>query len=371
MIMNVYDVIVAGAGTAGSVLAARLTERPDVRVLLIEAGSSEPLPAMAIPPAWPTLAQSQANWGESTVVQAATGTTTLLHRGRGLGGSSSINAMVFARGHRSSYDAWATAGELGWGFDDLLPYFRRSENAPGRDPALRGLGGPLTVAPADPVNPVLAASLDAVVESGLRRAGDVSGGLEEGFGPTDLNIVGGRRQSAADAYLLPAAGRPNLDIVTDAVVHRLRVEKGRCTGIDYQVGGKSVSAAAAEVVASAGAIGTPQLLMLSGVGPQSHLRQHGIEVVHDLPGVGENLQDHPMTYLVYGASHPVPLGVNNHGEVIGLVRSDPSLGYPDLQFVLVDIPRAVEGFPSPEFGYTYAVNLMRPHSRGTIRLSGG
>jgi choline dehydrogenase len=345
--MDAYDVIVVGAGTAGCVLTARLTERADARVLVIEAGSREPLPAMGIPPAWPTLTNSQANWGESTVVQAATGTAPPLHRGRALGGSSAINAMVFARGHRSSYDAWATPGAISWGFDDLLPYFRRSENAPGRDPALRGRGGPLTVAPADPVNPVLASSLDAVVEAGLRRADDVSGGLEEGFGPTDLNIVAGRRQSAADAYLLPAAGRPHLDIVTDAVVHRLRVEKGRCTGVDYQVGGELVSVAGTEVVVSAGAIGTPQLLMLSGVGPHSHLRQHGIQVVHDLPGVGENLQDHPMAYLAHGACRPVPPGENNHGEVIGLVRSDPSLGHPDLQFVLVDIPLLVEGFPSP------------------------
>lgn len=368
--MDAYDVIVVGAGTAGCVLTARLTERADARVLVIEAGSREPLPAMGIPPAWPTLTNSQANWGESTVVQAATGTAPPLHRGRALGGSSAINAMVFARGHRSSYDAWATPGAISWGFDDLLPYFRRSENAPGHDPALRGRGGPLTVAPADPVNPVLASSLDAVVEAGLRRAGDVSGGLEEGFGPTDLNIVAGRRQSAADAYLLPAAGRPHLDIVTDAVVHRLRVEKGRCTGVDYQVGGELVSVAGTEVVVSAGAIGTPQLLMLSGVGPPSHLRQHGIQVVHDLPGVGENLQDHPMAYLAHGACRPVPPGENNHGEVIGLVRSDPSLGHPDLQFVLVDIPLLVEGFPSPEYGYTYAVCLMLPRSRGTVRLSG-
>ena len=195
--MDTYDVIVVGGGTAGCVLAARLTERDDLRVLLVEAGSGEPLPAMATPAAWPTLVRSGASWGEVTVPQGSAGVVTPLPRGRGLGGGSSVNAMLFTRGHRQGYERWEEAGAKGWGYDDLLPWFRRSENAPGRDPVLRGRGGPLTVSPADPVNPVLAAALEGAVEVGHRRATDVSGGLEEGFGAVDLNIVDGRRLSAA------------------------------------------------------------------------------------------------------------------------------------------------------------------------------
>ena len=178
-----YDFIVVGAGTAGCVIASRLSQSGTSRVLLLEAGSAQPLEAVALPPAWPTLMQSSASWGDVTVTQTATGTaTTGLARGRGLGGSSAINAMIFARGHRSSYDAWTKSGAKGWGFDDLLPYFKRSENAPGRDPALRGIGGPLTVGPATPPHEVVAACLEAAVQVGHRQARDISGGLEEGFG---------------------------------------------------------------------------------------------------------------------------------------------------------------------------------------------
>ena len=240
--MHSFDYIVVGGGTAGCVIAARLTENDSTRVLLVEAGPAAPLDAMAVPPAWPTLLTSPANWGDITVKQAATGTSTPLARGRALGGSSAINAMGFVRGHRSSYDAWVAAGAEGWGFDDLLPYFQRSENAPGRDPGLRGIGGPLTVGPANPPNPVIAACLDAASEQGHGLAADISGGLEVGFGLLDLNIVGGRRQSAADAYLRPVLARPNLQVVPDALVHRLHIAGDRCTGVVYGTGQDLISA---------------------------------------------------------------------------------------------------------------------------------
>jgi choline dehydrogenase len=366
-----YDFIVVGGGTAGCVIASRLSEDDSARVLLLEAGSGQPLAAMATPPAWPTLLQSSASWGEFTVEQAATGTAVFLPRGRALGGSSAINGMTFTRGHRSSYDSWVRAGAKGWGFDDLLPYFKRSENTEGRDPALRGVGGPLTVGPAALSNPLIAACLEAALETGYRRATDVSGGLEEGFGWSDLNIVNGRRQSAADAYLTPALGRPNLDVLTDALAGRVRIGNGRCIGVEYSRGAELISVeCSGEVVLTAGSIGSAQLLMLSGVGPQSHLREVGVDVVLDLPGVGANLHDHPVGHVVYSSALPVPAGRDNHGEAIGLLRSDPALDSPDLQILFLDVPGTSPSGDSPEQGYAIRVAVMRPRSRGTVRLSG-
>jgi choline dehydrogenase-like flavoprotein len=366
-----FDFIVVGAGTAGCVIAARLSQDAGARVLLVEAGSTQP-PAVAVPPAWPSLQGTSADWADTTVPQAATGRTLPWPRGRGLGGSSAINAMNFVRGHRGSYDAWVTAGAKGWGFADLLPYFRRSERAEGRDPALRGMSGPLTVGPATTRHPIAEAGLAAAVQAGYRRAADLSGGLEEGFGWCDLNIVAGRRQSAADAYLTPAFARPNLRVVTDALVHRVRLRGGRCVGIEYRVGTENFTVdCSGEVILTAGAIGSAQLLMLSGIGPQSHLREVGVDVVVDLPGVGTNLHDHPMCGTVYRSARPVPPGLNNHGEVQGLIRSSAAVDSPDLQIMFVDVPLREDTLPGPEMGagYTIVVALMRPDSRGSVRLA--
>jgi choline dehydrogenase len=227
------------------------------------------------------------------------------------------------------------------------------------------------VGPADPPNPVLVSVLDAAIERGHRSAIDISSGLEIGFGFTDLNIVDGRRQTAADAYLLPASTRPNLDVVVDAVVHRLRIEGGRCTGVEYSVDtSQTVSTAAAgEVVLSAGAIGSPQLLMMSGVGPAAHLRGVGVDVVCDLPGVGSNFHDHPLTPLVYRSAKPVPVAQNNHGELLGLVSTGRTGDVPDIQIIGVD-SSIVPGLGGATDSYVVGVSVLQPFSRGTVRLSG-
>jgi choline dehydrogenase len=370
---NLYDFIVVGAGTAGCVLASRLSEDADVSVLLLEAGSATPLPASAVPSLWPTLIGSSSDWGDWTVAQSVNGLQARMSRGRGIGGSSAINGMMFVRGHRASYSAWASVGAESWGFHDLLPYFMRSETAVGGDPALRGQNGPMEVAVIEPLHPVPAAALDAAIECGYRKATDISAGNEVGFGPTFNNIIGGRRQSAADAYLLPALSRPNLRFVSEAMVHRLRIEKGRCTGVEFSTAQeKSVTAAGCgEVLLAAGTIGSAQLLMLSGVGPSAHLRDGGVRVCLDLPGVGANLQNHVLAPVVYRAARSMPASSSAHAEVIGLLETEFAAHGPDIQILVINSTGiGLPGDDGSVVGYAIAAALMQPFSRGSMRLSG-
>ena len=278
---------------------------------------------MTVPDAWPDLLGTAADWGDVTSAQADAGPVPY-PRGRVLGGSGAINAMAHIRGHRAVYDGWAADGADGWGYADLLPYFRRSEHAEGRDPALRGTAGPVRVGPVpEPArHPVAVAFAHALAQAGCPVTDDLSGARQEGVAWVDLAIAGGQRVSPADAYLTPARHRPNLAIQPGCLVTSLHVKHGRCTGVRYLSGGAPVSAhAAGEVIVCAGAVGSPQLLLQSGIGPARQLRDLGIDPVADLPGVGDNLQDHPVALACYATPEPLPRSRYNHGEVYAALRS--------------------------------------------------
>ena len=367
-----YDYIVVGAGTAGCVLAARLSQDPAARVLLLEAGSAGRTRAMTVPNAWPENLGSVASWGDTTTPQAEAG-PVVYPRGRALGGSSAINAMAHVRGHRAVYDGWAAAGAVGWGFADLLPYFRRSETAIGRDPELRGTAGPIRVAPAVDRHPVAQAFVAGLLAAGYPGTDDLSGERQEGVGWPDLAIADGKRVSSADGYLTPARGRANLTVLTDCLVTRIEQAGSRCNGVSYRRGGRSVTVrTSGEVIVSAGAIGTPQLLMLSGIGPASQLRAAGIDPVVDLPEVGNNLQDHPIAIASYTSGSGLPDSKYNHGEACAALRTDLAGQHPDLHLLPILLPLAPAGYDLvPAGGYALVASAVAPGSRGSIRLATG
>jgi choline dehydrogenase len=364
-----FRYIVVGAGTAGCVLAARLSEQADARVLLLEAGGPERTSAMTVPNKWPANLGSPADWGGQTTAQADAG-PVIYPRGRALGGSGAINAMAHVRGHQAVYDGWAEDGAPGWGFADLLPYLRRSERAEGHDPALRGTDGPVRVAPsaAEHRHPVARAFAEALCEIGCPQTEDLSGG--EGMAWVDLAISGGERVSPADAYLRPVLGRPNLTVQTGCLATRLHVEHGRCTGVSYLSSGTPARAGTSgEVIVCAGAVGSPQLLMLSGIGPAEQLRALGIEPVADVAGVGQNLQDHALAMASYATPAPLPASRYNHGEAYAALRSGLAGGYPDLHVFPILLPLAPAGFQPPAAGYVIAAAAVAPDSRGSVRLA--
>jgi choline dehydrogenase len=367
--MTSYDFVLVGGGTAGSVLAARLTEKPDVRVLLLEAGPADGPERMSVPGAWPTLGGSEVDWGYSTVPQPGLGGAVIPYpRGRVLGGSSAINALFHLRGHRSAIDAWEAAGASGWGYDDLLPYFRRSEHTEGLDPHYRGLEGPMRPERVAPVKPASRSALEAFRELGYPDSPDLNGADAEGATWNEVTIADGVRQSAADAYLWPALERPNLTVTTDALVHKLVMSDSRCTGVEYTHGGEVLRAETnGDVVLCAGAIGSPQLLMLSGVGPADALRVHGLEPVVDLGGVGANLSDHPLAFVVYSAARPLPQAGSGTADVVAAVRTDPALSAPNLHVIFDDIPLAPPDMQG-QSGFTIGFALLAPRSRGSVTL---
>lgn len=368
--MSSYTHIVVGAGSAGCAAASRLSENPEARVLLIEAGGSDQVDTVQIPTAWPANWATPTDWDYHTEAQPTLGGAPVpWARGKVLGGSSSINGMIYLRGHGSNYDRWAGAGATGWAADDVLPFFKKMETATG-DPRYRGSEGPLRPAAVANPHPLTLAYLDGAAATGHEAIADFNAGDHFGANLHELTIADGRRQSSAAAYLGLARGRTNLTVLTDAHVHRLTFDGTRCTGVEFEKDGALKEAKAnGEVILSAGAIGSPQLLMLSGVGPADQLSSLGIPVVADLPGVGENLHDHLLVGVTYEASGPLPPSTNNHGESSAALSSGlkgPDIA--DLQFLFILVPFHPPTLAPVEHGYTIGVGLMSPDSRGSIRL---
>ena len=391
-----YDYIIVGAGSAGCVLANNLTEDGRHRVLLIEAGPKNNALSLKIPAAvLKNLQSTKYNWAYQGEPEPELGGRMITHdRGKTLGGSSSINGLCFIRGHALDFEGWRQSGCEGWGYADVLPYFKRLENYSGGENEYRGGDGPLAVHRPKPQNPLYKAFIDAGRDAGYQTTDDICGYCQEGFGVFDMSIENGERNSTAKAYLDPARPRQNLTVITDTQVQKIIFNGKEATGISYKTTNGAIIKVDAlkEVILSAGAVGSPQLLMLSGVGPASHLKDHGITIIADMPGVGQNLNDHPDFVLKYRCLKPVSIwpqtrlvrrtfagirwllrrdGIcaSNQFEAVACVRSAAGVEYPDIQLTIS--PAAVDDQtwkPIPEHAFQIHVGLMRGFSRGNITL---
>ncbi len=393
-----FDYIIIGGGSAGCTLAGRLSEDPDVTVALLEAGPPDTNVLIHCPAGLALLAKThQANWNLQTVPQPGlNGRRGYQPRGKVLGGSSSINAMVYIRGQAADYDGWAAQGNAGWSYADVLPYFKRAENNERGADAWHGTAGPLNVKDLTSPNRFSALFVQAGVQAGFNANPDFNGAQQEGVGMYQVTHKNGERFSAAKAYLTPHLGRPNLQVFTGALTTRILLERKRAVGVEFQHQGQLKQLRATrEVLLCAGGLMSPQILMLSGIGPHAHLVENGIATLHDLPGVGQNLQDHPNVVINVRAPKGRDLmGISPHGlvdalkgifewrrhrtgmltsniaEAGGFIRSSPDEPGPDLQLhfvvgILVDHGRkTVLGH-----GFSCHVCVVRPRSRGSVRLA--
>ena len=385
------DYIIVGAGSAGCVLAHRLSARPEISVLLLEAGDRDTKAPIHIPATFSKLFQTEADWNYTTVPQEhAGGREMYWPRGKVLGGSSSINAMIYIRGHHADYDGWAAAGCEGWSYADVLPYFKRSEDWSRGASAYHGEGGPLPVVEPRSPSPFSTAFVEAAVQAGHPRNDDFNGAEQEGVGLYPLTQSGGRRASAASTFLKAARRRSNLTIETGAHATRVLVKNGRATGVEIvQEGEVRAIDAAGEVILCGGAINSPQLLMLSGIGPARHLEAHGIRVVADRADVGQHLHDHPIVGVHTRFRKPISLlgaegllsaarylllrdGMlsSNVAEAGLFVRTRMDERVPDVQFHVAPVLFQDHGLtPVTEHGFSVGPTLVRPRSRGAITLA--
>ncbi|HUZ84105.1 MAG TPA: GMC family oxidoreductase N-terminal domain-containing protein [Gaiellales bacterium] len=366
------DVIVVGAGSAGCALTRRLVDQ-GIEVLLLEAGGPDDNPAIHDPARFHELWHAAEDWDYYTVAQPHAANRELhWPRGRVLGGSSCLNGLIHVRGARADYEAWVAAGAEGWGWDDVLPAFRAMEDFDGGESELHGVGGPVSILSRYPLAPVHESIIAAAGEAGIERNPDYNGGELDGVSQQQLTIRDGRRDSAAAAYLRPVLGKPSLRVLTGAHARRLLLARGRCVGVEWERDGVMESASAGEVVVCAGAIGSPRLLLLSGIGPADELRELGIAVAADLPGVGRNLHDHLLSPAIFSAERPIaPPGAGQSPIQTHLWwRSRPGLPAPDTQPIHFGVPLYEPWMSGPPNGFTLLGGLVRPASRGAIRLSG-
>lgn len=390
-----FDYIIVGAGSAGCVLADRLSSDTGTNVLLLEAGSDSDTLSLKMPAAvLSNLNSTKHNWAFLGEPEPELNGRQLQHdRGKTLGGSSSINGMVFIRGHANDFDGWQQVGCEGWGYANVLPYFKRMETYSGGEDDFRGGSGPLHVQRPAPDNPLVQAFLKSGEQAGYPLTDDINGYTQEGFGVLDSSVYRGERWSVTRAYLDRARARPNLTIQTEAHVQKLDLEGQRARGVTYLQHGRSITAhAQKEVILSAGVIGTPQILMISGIGPAKHLQELGIDVVLDLPGVGQNLNDHPDFVMQYECLKPVTLWpktraagriaaglrwlltrrgtcASNHFEAVACIRSGSGVDYPDLQLTITPVAVDNQTWDTiPKHAFQIHVGLMRAYSRGRVKL---